>query len=175
MSLTTCRECHKQVSTEAGACPHCGVPQPANPAWKGPGYEWRSQMEIIGFPLIHIAFGRDEKGRRRVAKGVIAIGQFGVGLITVAQVGVGILFGLGQVMFGLTAVAQVAITALFAVGQIAVGYAAIGQIAVGVYALAQFGVAEYLWSAEQRDPAAVEFFENLWEQIRALFTGSSET
>jgi hypothetical protein len=129
----------------------------------------------MGYPFIHVAFGRDRQGRRRVAKGVIAIGQFGIGLITVAQVGVGILFGFGQVMFGLTAVAQVAITALFAVGQVAVGYAAIGQIAVGVYALAQFGVAEYLWSVDQRDPAAVEFFQNLWEQIRALFGASSET
>ncbi len=175
MPLTTCRECKKQVSTEAGACPNCGAPRPAETNWKGPGYEWRSPMEIMGFPFIHIAFGRDQQGRRRVAKGVIAIGQFGIGLITFAQVGVGVLFGFGQVMFGLTAVAQVAITALFAVGQIAVGYAAIGQIAVGVYGLAQFGVAEYLWSAEQRDPAAVEFFQNLWEQIRALVAGSSET
>jgi hypothetical protein len=132
-------------------------------------------MEILGFPLIHVAYGRDQQGRRRVAKGVIAIGQFGIGLITFAQVGVGILFAFGQLMFGLTAVAQVAITALFAAGQVAVGYVAIGQIAVGVYALAQFGVAEHLWSVDQRDPAAVEFFQNLWDQIRAQFTGPIET
>lgn len=31
MSLASCRECHGQVSTEARACPHCGVPEPVPP------------------------------------------------------------------------------------------------------------------------------------------------
>ena len=34
MALSNCRECGKQVSTEASACPHCGVPQPTNQAQK---------------------------------------------------------------------------------------------------------------------------------------------
>lgn len=29
MPLTECRECGKQISTEAANCPHCGVPNPA--------------------------------------------------------------------------------------------------------------------------------------------------
>lgn len=29
MALTQCRECRKDVSTEAASCPHCGVPGPA--------------------------------------------------------------------------------------------------------------------------------------------------
>jgi uncharacterized membrane protein YdbT with pleckstrin-like domain len=29
MALAACRECGKQVSTEALSCPHCGVPRPA--------------------------------------------------------------------------------------------------------------------------------------------------
>jgi hypothetical protein len=28
VSLTTCRECQAQVSTEAASCPHCGAPNP---------------------------------------------------------------------------------------------------------------------------------------------------
>lgn len=28
MAITQCRECGKQVSTEAAACPHCGVAAP---------------------------------------------------------------------------------------------------------------------------------------------------
>jgi ribosomal protein L37E len=28
MTLTPCRRCGQQVSTEAPACPHCGVPDP---------------------------------------------------------------------------------------------------------------------------------------------------
>ena len=29
MALTACRECAKEVSTEAAACPHCGAAAPA--------------------------------------------------------------------------------------------------------------------------------------------------
>lgn len=32
MALVRCRECGRDVSTEAIACPHCGVPSPAQPA-----------------------------------------------------------------------------------------------------------------------------------------------
>lgn len=30
MALIECRECGKQVSTDAKGCPHCGAPEPAN-------------------------------------------------------------------------------------------------------------------------------------------------
>jgi hypothetical protein len=131
-------------------------------------------MEILGYPLIHVAFGKDARGRRRVAKGVIAIGQFAIGLISVAQVGVGLLFGFGQVMFGLTAVGQVAITALFGAGQLATGYVAIGQLAAGAYVLAQLGFGHHIWTPEICDPAAEEFFRQLWEQAKSLL-GVSES
>ena len=44
MALMYCRECGKQVSSEARTCPHCGVPQPVfvaqwvpqAPAYYGP-------------------------------------------------------------------------------------------------------------------------------------------
>ena len=29
MAITTCRECSREVSTEAASCPHCGIPNPA--------------------------------------------------------------------------------------------------------------------------------------------------
>ena len=32
MALMFCRECGKQVSSEAPACPHCGAPRPVLPA-----------------------------------------------------------------------------------------------------------------------------------------------
>lgn len=28
MAMTTCRECSREVSTEAAACPHCGARHP---------------------------------------------------------------------------------------------------------------------------------------------------
>src|SRR5512142_172152 len=30
MALEPCRECGRQVSTEAAVCPHCGVPRPTD-------------------------------------------------------------------------------------------------------------------------------------------------
>ena len=150
MALTKCRECEEQVSTEAQACPHCGAPFPARPKWTGWGYEWKSAISILGFPLIHIAFGRGPDGRLRVAKGVIAIGQFGVGLITIAQFGVGFLFGLGQLMLGFVALAQ-----------LGVGYVAVSQIGVGYYVLAQAGFGEFLYTMHRTDPEALNFFRSI--------------
>lgn len=175
MSLTPCRECGRAISPQALSCPHCGAPVSSRAArlfrrqpW---GFEWRSQKEIAGWPLVHVAIGRSEAGRLRVAKGIIAVGQFGVGLITVAQFGVGFIFGLGQFIFGLTALAQVAVSVLAALGQVAVGYVAVGQVAVGCFALAQVGWARHLWSADHRDPAAVAFFTALWEALKARLPG----
>jgi hypothetical protein len=119
--LTVCRTCAHEVSTEALACPRCGAPFPWRRRWKGHGYEYRSKATLFGLPLVHVAVGRDERGKLRVAKGIIAIGQFGVGVITIAQFGVGALFGLGQF-----------VAAPLAVGQFALGLVAIGQIAIGV-------------------------------------------
>jgi len=96
MALTNCRECGGQVSDTAKMCPHCGAPYPYKEEWNGSGYEWRSQAEILGYPLIHIAVGRNKEGKLRIAKGIIAIGQFGIGLITIAQFGIGVIFGFGH-------------------------------------------------------------------------------
>lgn len=168
MALTKCRECENEVSTEAIACPHCGAPYPARQEWKGFGFEWKSNVTCWGYPLVHVAFGRDAQRKLRVAKGIIAIGQFGVGAITIAQFGIGILFGFGQFAIGLTVVAQFAVGLLFGGGQFAAGYIAIRQFALGYYALAQMGFAEHLWSVARRDPQAVEFFRHLAEKMGGL-------
>ena len=169
MPLIQCRECQKEISSEARNCPHCGAPFPARKRWKGSGFEWKSKQTFYGYPLIHVAFGRDAQNRIRVAKGIIAVGQFGIGLITFAQLGIGVLFGLGQFILGLTGVAQFAITGLFGIGQFATGYIAIGQLALGYYALAQVGYAKYIWSPNVTDPAALEFFRQLLQNVKAFF------
>ena len=167
MGLVSCRECGQEVSDSAKTCPHCGVPHPGNPAWQGTGFEWRSTRTYAGYPLVHVAFGKDARGRRRVAKGVIAIGQFAVGLIAVAQFGVGLLFGFGQFIFGFTALAQFAGALYFGVGQFATGYIAVGQFVLAYYGLAHMGLAAHLWSPGHRDPQAVAYFRHLWETLRA--------
>lgn len=165
MRAPNCRSCGRPVQQENRFCPYCGARHPASADWKGTGFEWKSKTLIFGYPLVHVAFGRDENGKIRVAKGCLAVGQFGIGLITVAQVGFGALFGLGQVMVGMTAIAQFAVTALFGLGQFATGYAAIGQFALGYYGLAQFGLARHLWSMDTRDPEAARFFTEWASQL----------
>jgi hypothetical protein len=135
--LRACRSCRREVNVEAAACPHCGAPYPARQTWRGWGYEWKSERSIWGLPLVHVAFGRDENGRMRVAKGIVAIGQFGVGGITIAQFGIGAIFGLGQFVVAPIAVGQVAV-GLAAIGQIAIGLGfGLGQIATGAVAIGQ--------------------------------------
>ena len=111
---------------------------------------------------MHIAIGRDKNtGRLLVAKGIIAVGQFGIGLITIAQFGVGFLFGFGQFIVGLIAVAQFALGIYFGLGQFSTGATAVGQFAFGKYVLAQQGAGRFIWSQEMKDPAAIEYFKHL--------------
>jgi hypothetical protein len=158
MPLVTCRECGETVSDQAQTCPHCGAPVPWRQEFKGWGFEWKSATEIAGWPLVHVAFGRGPDRRLRVAKGVIAIGQFGIGLVTIAQFGVGLLFGFGQIMVGAVAVAQLAGGLVFALGQLAVAWVAVGQLVFAVYGLCQAGLAAHLWNSQGADPEAVRFF-----------------
>ena len=100
MAMTACRECSREVSTQAWVCPHCGAPRPAQPDWNGWGIDWASPATLFGLPLVHVAVGRDAYGKLRVAKGIVAIGQFAVGVITIAQFGVGLLFFNGRSLLG---------------------------------------------------------------------------
>lgn len=165
MALESCRECGSEVSSDAVSCPQCGAPCPAVKEWAGAGIDWKSRAGIFGFPLIHIAFGRDGRGKRRVAKGVIAIGQYAVGLFTAAQFGIGIIFGLGQFMIGLTAFAQFAGGLLIGVGQVAAGVVTVGQFVVGIYGLAQAGWARYMWSTTRIDMEAVALYSTIQLRI----------
>lgn len=167
VALAACRECQHEVSNVARACPQCGAPYPGRPTWQGNGYDWKSQTTVWGFPLIHIAFGRDARGKLRVAKGIIAIGQFGIGLITIAQFGIGFLFGFGQFFLALTAIAQVAITPVIGIGQFATGYIAMGQVAIGYYALGQVAYGIQVWGMNRRDAEALAFFSRLLPFFRS--------
>lgn len=166
MNMYRCSKCQNEISTEVKNCPYCGIPNPLETKQKGSGFEWKSSQTFYGYPLVHIAFGRDEKNKLKIAKGIIAIGQFGIGLITFAQFGVGILFGFGQVMLGTTAIAQCALSLLFGIGQVSTGYIAIGQISLGFYALCQEGLAKYILTPKIKDPEAIEFFKQLYERFR---------
>ena len=102
------------------------------------------------------------------AKGIIAIGQFAIGLITFAQFGIGLLFGVGQFVGGMFCVGQAAFGVFFGLGQVAAGMTAIGQMAFGDYVRAQVGIGNHVWSSNARDPQAVGYFSNLWQSARNL-------
>ena len=165
MALINCPECGEKISDKAVMCPKCGYSTRLNMMgfnlWRG--FEWKSKTEVWGLPLIHVAIGRDKQtGKLLVAKGIIAIGQFGIGLITIAQFGIGLLFGLGQFVFGIVTIGQFAFGLYFGLGQFATGITAIGQFAFGNYVRAQIGYGKYLWTSLVKDSRAIEYFSNLW-------------
>ena len=117
--MKPCRECQHEVSEQAFACPQCGAPYPAREAWDGWGYEYKSSFTIAGLPLVHISFKYRPNRRPVIARGVIAIGQFGCGVVCIAQFGIGVV-----------SISQFTIAA-FAIAQFAVAYSLIAQF--GLY------------------------------------------
>jgi hypothetical protein len=117
--MKSCRECRREASEQAFACPHCGAPYPAREKWDGWGYEYKSALAIGGLPFLHVSFKYRPNRTPVVARGVIAIGQFGCGVICISQFGVGLL-----------SLSQFTIAG-FAVAQFAIAYSLIAQF--GLY------------------------------------------
>ena len=103
--MKPCRECRREISEHAFACPHCGAPYPARESWDGWGYEYKSALAIAGLPLLHISFKFRPNRTPVVARGVIAIGQFACGVVCIAQFGVGV-FSIAQFTVAGFALAQ---------------------------------------------------------------------
>jgi hypothetical protein len=116
--MTPCRSCGRDVSEEAFTCPGCGAPYPARVKWDGWGFEYRSRAELLGLPLVHVAFKYRPHRLPVVARGWLAVGQFACGVVTISQ------FGLG----------------LVAVGQVAVGAWVLAQLGLAWRLVAQLGV-----------------------------------
>lgn len=117
--MKPCRECQHQISEQAWVCPQCGAPYPARESWDGWGYEYKSKLSLAGLPLVHISFKYRPNRRPVVARGIIAIGQFGCGVVCISQ------FGIGVVSISQFTVAG------FAIAQFAVAYSLIAQF--GLY------------------------------------------
>ena len=117
--MKPCRDCRHEISEQAFACPRCGAPYPARDSWDGWGYEYKSALSVAGLPLLHVAFKFRPNRTPVVARGIIAIGQFGCGVVCIAQFGIG-LFSICQFT-----------VAGFALAQFALAYSLIAQL--GVY------------------------------------------
>lgn len=117
-------------------------------AWEGPGFEYRSERSVLGWPLVHVRTGRKGSGFRNPVKAWFAIGDVAVGRLfagggfAVAPVSVGGMT-LGLVSSGGIAVGGFALGGMVvgavALGGMAVGGLAFGGMAVGV--MAQGGMA----------------------------------
>jgi hypothetical protein len=157
MALINCPECEREVSDQAVACPHCGYPIRG-----GYGYEYRSERQLFGLPLVHIVSGNridPVTGRIRVAKGIIAIGPIAVGGLALGGTSLGIL-SFGGLSVGLVAAGGAAIGALLALGGAAAGFVAIGGAAVGYYALGGGVLGVHALGGNVQDPEMVEFFRS---------------
>lgn len=117
--MKPCRECQHEVSEDAFACPQCGAPRPAQEKWDGFGYEYKSALTLFGVPMLHVSFKYHRNRLPVVAKGIVAIGQFGCGFITISQFGIGV-FSVSQFTI-----------AGFALAQFAVAWSLIAQL--GIY------------------------------------------
>ena len=97
--MKPCRECRHEISPQALACLNCGAPYPAREHWDGWGCEYKSAFTVAGLPLLHASFKYRSNRTPVVARGIIAIGQFGCGVVCIAQFGVYVAAGHGPVAF----------------------------------------------------------------------------
>lgn len=125
--MKPCRECRREVSEQAVACPQCGAPFPARDRWDGYGFEYKSSATYLGLPLLHISFKYRPNRVPVPARGVIAIGQFACGILTIFQFGIGVVslsqftiagWALAQFAFAYSLIAQIGIYLHHGHGQI---------------------------------------------------------
>jgi hypothetical protein len=132
------------------------------------GYDYRSEANLFGWPLVHVATGIDPTtGRKRVACGVIAIGDIAIVGLALGGVALGGLT-LGGCSFGLFALGGLAVGLLIATGGLAIGSIALGGCAAGLvaigggafgyYTLGGGGYGVHALTSDVRDPEAVRFF-----------------
>jgi len=128
--MKSCRECTRVVSEDAPVCPACGALYPTRDKWDGWGFEYKSEANVFGLPILHISFKYRPNRRPVPARGVIAIGQFAMGIFTLSQFGIGV----------------------FSISQFTIAGFALAQIAIADSLLAQFGVylhqgrGQFVWS-----------------------------
>lgn len=157
MAMIRCSECDREISDRAMMCPHCGYPM------RGMlGYEYRSEREFLGLPLVHIVAGRGidpATGKLRIAKGIIAVGPIAMGGLALGGLSFGVL-SFGGMAVGLIALGGCAVGILLALGGLAIGLVAVGGAAIGYYAVGGGAVGVHALGGNTRDPNAIEFFRS---------------
>lgn len=141
------------------------VPRVATGA-AGSGYEYISPIRFLGLPLVHVSFGPAEpQVRRRVARGIVAIGDHARGVVAIGSVAMGGLalggasigvvpvgfLTLGLLPIGALAFGLVGAYGLLAVAPVALGAAAVGYLGHGGLVLAKYSWTHWDGHAEARD------------------------
>lgn len=155
MAMVRCSECGESISDRANACPRCGAPGPRAPMM---GFDLRIPAEEGGLPLVHIATGIDPAtGRKRIARGIVAIGDVAVGVIALGGVALGGL-SFGGLSLGLVALGGLSVGLGVALGGLAIGTIAVGGAAIGYYAMGGGAFGAHVICGWRIDPEAVRFF-----------------
>ena len=181
--MKRCPYCAEEIQDAAVKCRFCGEFLAESAARQGVsmrdsappgywGYEYRSETEVLGLPLVHIAQGVDPTtGRPRLAKGIFAMGNIALGLVAVG----GISFG--GLAFGGASLGVIALGG-FAIGGVALGGMALGvSLAVGGmaastrYAIGGIALAPHTIDGRGADPEVVEWLRGWWGKIDSLFGG----
>ncbi len=117
--------------------------------WNELNYEYRSPIRIAGWPLLHVAFGKDHAtGKMKRARGVVAVGNIATGGLALGNVARGIVsFGvlsigvisggvlsIGLLSFGVLGLALLCATGVMTFAPYSFGVTTIGYVSAGVKA-----------------------------------------
>lgn len=138
--------------------------------WAGLGIDYRSRTTLWGLPLLHVTSGYDpQTGKKRVSKGIVAIGNRAQGVIAVGGMATGIfavgglamgLFSFGGCALGLISFGGLAAGLIAALGGGAIAPIALGGGAIGYLALGGGAIGAHICDATRRDPIASHFFDS---------------
>ena len=150
-------------------CRYCGEFLDGRPSAQafGVGYEYRSQTEIAGLPLVHIAQGIDPStGRPRVARGIIAIGNVAIGGFSLGGFALGVV-AFGGCSLGLLSIGGLALGAVALGGVSAAYYLAAGGMALSLnYAIGGMAVAPHTLGPAGMDPGMRAWLDEWASRLR---------